>query len=99
MTNAEYYRDIVAVLTAYRAVCQTGSEPWIWIGKLLDETQRRQEAGEPAATNETIHAAANAIESEVERQYHAGFNWDEAKDVLENLDYCEVARAALRVKP
>ena len=105
MTNAEYYRDLVAVLTAYRTLCQTCSEPWIWISKLLDETQRRQEAGEPAklptptqAISAWLTAASDPaadVVNRVAQEMH--------KTVCGNLvdytweDYRELAQAALAV--
>lgn len=47
-------------------------------------------------TDDLLSAVATAIDAEVYRQYREGSEWEEAKDVLECLDYCNVASAALR---
>jgi hypothetical protein len=46
-------------------------------------------------TDDLLSSVAAAIDAEVYRQYQVGENRDEAKDVLECLDYCRIASAAL----
>jgi hypothetical protein len=46
-------------------------------------------------TNDLLSIVATAIDAEMARQYEQGQEWEEAKDVLECLDYCEVARVAI----
>lgn len=45
-------------------------------------------------TDDLLSSVATAIEAEIFRQYKAGEDWEEAKDVLECIDYCNVASAA-----
>lgn len=49
-----------------------------------------------AHTDDLLSSVATAIDAEVYRQYKAGEDWEEAKDVLECLDYCRIASAAMR---
>ena len=46
--------------------------------------------------DDLVSSVATAIDAEIMRQYEAGKDWEEAKDVLECLDYCNIASAAIR---
>lgn len=48
-----------------------------------------------AHTDDLLSEVAMAIDAEIYRQYKAGKDWEEAKDVLECLDYSHVAAAAI----
>lgn len=41
-----------------------------------------------------IPRAATALEDELERQYRAS-DWEQAKDVMEGVDYCRLVEAAM----
>lgn len=51
-----------------------------------------------AITQAELFFAAAAIETELMRQYRAS-KWEEAKDVLEGIDYCRLVRATSHILP
>lgn len=48
-----------------------------------------------ASTDDLLSSVATAIDAEIYRQYQCGADWEEAKDVLECLDYRNVASVAM----
>jgi hypothetical protein len=46
-------------------------------------------------SDDLLSSVATAIDGEIMSQYERGEDWEEAKDVLECLDYCEIARVAI----
>ena len=48
-----------------------------------------------AHTDDLLSAVATAIDEEVYRQYRESSEWEEAKEVIECLDYCNLASVAL----
>jgi hypothetical protein len=48
-----------------------------------------------AHTDDLLSSVATAIDEEIYRQYREGSEWEEAKEVIECLDYCNIASVAL----
>jgi hypothetical protein len=53
----------------------------------------------PSVTDEMVEAAKDRVDEELMRQYAANPTWEEAKDVIENLDSAAIVTAALAVQP
>lgn len=50
-------------------------------------------------TDEMVKAAQDRVDEELMRQYAANPTWEEAKDVIENLDSAAIVRVVLAGRP